>query len=80
MSSPDRALVLGDLHLGPSSAAAVGEDLASLLKAHPGARVIFAGDSFDIDVGPGELGRSRAIGETLQAQPALRAALGRRPT
>jgi hypothetical protein len=77
MASPDRTLVLGDLHLTPRSPGAVGDDLRALLADHAGARVILCGDTFELDIGSAADGRAAALGETLRAQPAVREALGR---
>jgi UDP-2,3-diacylglucosamine pyrophosphatase LpxH len=77
MPSLRATLVLADLHLTSSTAASTGEDLARLLDAHPGARVIFAGDLFDLAIGSNEHGRGHAVRNTLQAQPAIRSAFGR---
>ena len=76
MAGPARTLVLGDLHLTPRSPSSVGDDLRALLAVHPGSRVILAGDTFELDLGSAEHGRAAALGETLRAQPAIRAALG----
>jgi hypothetical protein len=48
MSKAPRTLVLSDLHLVPGGSSALSADLAGLVGAHPGARLIFLGDLFDL--------------------------------
>jgi UDP-2,3-diacylglucosamine pyrophosphatase LpxH len=77
MSSAARTVVLGDLHLIRETPPAVAADLAALVAAHPGARLIFAGDLFDLAAdGPPRPPRA-AIDAVLGAHPTARAALGR---
>jgi hypothetical protein len=77
MSQDSRTLVLSDLHLVPETPRAVGEDLARLVAAHPGARLIFLGDLFDVPaVSPRQPPR-RAVTAALGAHPTARAALAR---
>ncbi|MFT3771138.1 MAG: hypothetical protein QM820_37460 [Minicystis sp.] len=77
MSSVPRTLVLGDLHLIRETPQAVTDDLAALVGAHPGARVVFAGDLFDLPAdGPRRPARE-AVRSVLGAHPAMRAALAR---
>jgi predicted phosphodiesterase len=69
-----RRLVLGDLHLSTHTPAAVGEGLVSLLEAHPGSRVVFAGDFFDVS---SESPRpARALEAGFAAHPGVARALG----
>lgn len=71
MSCVPRTVVVADLHLLRESPHAVASDLASLVAAHAGARIVFAGDLFDL----------AADGDTvtgvLDAHAGARAALGR---
>jgi hypothetical protein len=77
MSAAPRTLVLADLHLIRETPRAVSADLAALIATHPGARVVFAGDLFDLPAdGPPRPARE-AIDAVLGAHPAMRAALGR---
>lgn len=71
-----RTLVLGDLHLTRHSAPELTRDFASLLAAHPGSRVVVAGDFFDLmtDAPHGE--RREAIAGVLGAHPCLGRAIG----
>src|SRR5580704_5462899 len=77
MSSAPRTLVLGDLHLVRETPRPVGEDLAGLLAAHPGARVVVAGDLFDLPAASPRMPPRAAVEAALHAHPAARAALGR---
>jgi UDP-2,3-diacylglucosamine pyrophosphatase LpxH len=43
-----RTLVLGDLHLSTHAPRGAKADLVALLEAHRGARIVFAGDFFDL--------------------------------
>jgi UDP-2,3-diacylglucosamine pyrophosphatase LpxH len=52
-------------------------DLTRLIEAHPGARLIFAGDLFDLAAAPQRRPRAEAVATALEAHPAARAALGR---
>jgi UDP-2,3-diacylglucosamine pyrophosphatase LpxH len=77
MSSAPRTLVLGDLHLVRETPPPVGEDLAGLLAAHPGARVVVAGDLFDLPAASPRMPPRAAVAAALGAHPAARAALAR---
>lgn len=77
MSSAPRTVVLGDLHLIRETPRAVTDDLAALVAAHPGARVVFAGDLFDLPAdGPRRPARD-AVAAVLGAHPAVREAFAR---
>lgn len=75
MSRP-RCLVLGDLHLTRQTSSEVADDVAGLVRAHPGARLVVAGDLLDLSVDSPKGSRDRAIRETFEALPQVRAALG----
>src|SRR5262245_55643753 len=77
MSTPmqRRTVVLADLHLVRSTPAAVTHDLARFIAAHRGARIVFAGDLFDLSSEAPRLPRPRALQEALLAHPVARAAL-----
>jgi len=70
--APPRTLVLADLHLTRGGPRAAGIDLAALVRAHPGARVVFAGDLFDLSA---EHPRP-SVAEALAAQPEVTRAFG----
>src|SRR5262245_38193142 len=77
MSSAPRTIVLGDLHLTRDTPRAVADDLAALVAAHAGARLVFAGDLLDLTAdGPRRPARE-AVAGVLDAHPGVRAALGR---
>jgi hypothetical protein len=67
-----RTIVLGDLHLTRHSQRGVAEDLAALVRAHAGARVVVAGDLLDLSA----VRPQPTIGETMERNATLRAALG----
>lgn len=73
-----RTLVLADLHLTTFTPKAATQDLVRVVREHPGARLVFAGDLFDTSA-EGPVGRSgkppRAL-DALEAWPDVRAALG----
>jgi UDP-2,3-diacylglucosamine pyrophosphatase LpxH len=77
MSYLPRTLILGDLHLVKETPEAVTLDLSRLIEAHPGARIIFAGDLFDLAASMPRRPREEAVAVALEAHPAARAALGR---
>jgi len=68
--------VLGDLHLTRQTPAVVAADAADVVRAHPGARIIIAGDLLDLSVDAPKASRERAIQQTFEALPNVRAALG----
>jgi UDP-2,3-diacylglucosamine pyrophosphatase LpxH len=72
-----RTIVLADLHLIRETPEAVTADLARLIAAHPGARIIFAGDLFDLSSTMPRRPKDEAVVEALEAHPDARAALGR---
>ena len=71
-----RTLVLGDLHLSSHTPRAVSDDLAALVRAHPGARIAVAGDFFDLSAESPRVASDRAIEAGFAAYPHVRAALG----
>ncbi len=77
MSSAPRTVVLADLHLVRETPAALGADLASLVAAHAGDRLLFLGDLFDMPASSPRLPHRQAVTEALGAHPAARAALAR---
>ncbi len=72
-----RTLVLGDLHLTRNTPDRVTVDLARLLGAHGGARVIVAGDLFDLSADSPTTPSERAVREALGAHRPAAEALGR---
>lgn len=70
-----RTLVLADLHLVAQTPKPVGDDLASLVAAHPGARIVIAGDLFDLPSEMPNVARDRALASAMSAQSHVRAAL-----
>lgn len=76
-SCAPRTIVLADLHLIRETPGVVTSDLARLVAAHPGARIVFAGDLFDLSSTMPRRPKSEAVVEALEAHPEARAALGR---
>jgi UDP-2,3-diacylglucosamine pyrophosphatase LpxH len=75
MTTRQRTLVLADLHLVGQTPPALGEDLATLVEAHRGARIVVAGDLFDLPSEMPNLARDKALASALGAQAHVRAAL-----
>ncbi|MCC6554081.1 MAG: hypothetical protein IT372_13835 [Polyangiaceae bacterium] len=75
MSTPPRTVVLADLHIVRKTPAAVTHDLARFVAAHAGARIVIAGDLFDLSSESPWMPRPRALREAISAHPAARAAL-----
>src|SRR6185437_17045234 len=72
-----RTLVLSDLHIYPDTPPAVGEDLARLVAAHPGARIVLLGDLFDLPLSTPRRSQRETVAAALAAHPAPSAALAR---
>jgi UDP-2,3-diacylglucosamine pyrophosphatase LpxH len=77
MSSAPRTVVLADLHLVRETPAVLGADLASLVTAHAGDRLLFLGDLFDLPATQPRRPHRQAVVEALGAHPSARAALAR---
>jgi UDP-2,3-diacylglucosamine pyrophosphatase LpxH len=70
-----RTVVLADLHLVRQTPRDVTADLARFVEAHRGARIVVAGDLFDLSSESPWMPRPRALREALSAHPTARAAL-----
>jgi UDP-2,3-diacylglucosamine pyrophosphatase LpxH len=70
-----RTVVLADLHLVRQTPREVTDDLARFVAAHAGARIVVAGDLFDLSSESPRMPRPRALREALAAHPTARAAL-----
>lgn len=70
-------MVLADLHLTRSTPRRITDDLARFVTEHAGARIVFAGDLFDLSAESPRVPREHAVEETILAHPAARAALAR---
>ncbi len=77
MSCTRRTLVLADLHLVRDTPRAQSLDLGAFVEAHPGARLVVAGDLFDLPSSLPRLPRDQAVIAALGAHPEVRAALAR---
>ncbi|HEY4116991.1 MAG TPA: metallophosphoesterase [Byssovorax sp.] len=70
-------VVLGDLHLTRASPPDVSRDLAAVLAAHAGRRVVFDGDLFDWSADAARASKgTAALADVLGRNPIARAALG----
>lgn len=76
-SSAPRTVVLADLHLTRSTPRRITDDLARFVADHAGARIVFAGDLFDLSAESPRAPREQAVEDTVRAHPAARAALAR---
>ena len=70
-----RTIVIGDLHLVRDTPAGVIEDFLRLLREHAGARLVVAGDLFDLSADHPGKEKGQALREALAAQPAIKRAL-----
>lgn len=77
MTVSPRTIVLADLHLVRETPRAITSDLARLVADHPGARLVFAGDLFDLPAATPRLPHREAVTSALGAHAAARAALAR---
>lgn len=77
MHSPPRMLALGDVHLTRSTPRAISDDLARLVEKHAGARIVIAGDLFDLSADLPKQPLDRAIDEVFTVHSEAKAALGR---
>jgi UDP-2,3-diacylglucosamine pyrophosphatase LpxH len=69
-------IVVSDAHLGPTSPAGAGRDLARLVAAYGGTEVILAGDIFDLSFAPTTGHSAELLKAILEAHPELCQALG----
>ncbi|MBK8254632.1 MAG: hypothetical protein IPK82_18460 [Polyangiaceae bacterium] len=69
-----RTLVLADLHLVGQTPKSLGDDLCALVRAHPGSRIVVAGDLFDLPSEMPNLARDKALASVMEAQSHVRAA------
>lgn len=70
-----RTIVLGDLHLVRETPIAVIDDLVRVVEAHRGARVVFAGDLFDLSADHPGKERTAALRDAVASQPRVQALL-----
>jgi predicted phosphodiesterase len=66
-----RTVILADLHVTRVGSPAVGEALVAFVRAHAGARIVFAGDLLDLSAEP-----MSSLAEALAAQPEIVRAFG----
>lgn len=77
MNNSLRMVALGDVHLTRSTPRTVSNDLARLVEMHPGARIVIAGDLFDLSADLPKLPLVRAIDEVFATHVRVKSALGR---
>lgn len=70
-------VALGDVHLTRTTPRTVSDDLARLIEKHSDARLVIAGDLFDLSADSPKLPLDRAIDEVLTTHASVKAALGR---
>lgn len=70
-----RTVVLGDLHLVKESPAALVADLRALAEAHRGARLVVAGDLFDLSADYPGVSKSLALRRAFEETPRVRQVL-----
>jgi len=75
MTRGPRTIILGDLHLVRGTPAKVIDDLLELILAHAGARLVFAGDLFDLSADHPGVNKARALSDAISQQPRVRRAL-----
>jgi UDP-2,3-diacylglucosamine pyrophosphatase LpxH len=73
-------VALGDVHLTRSTPRAVSDDLARLVETHPGARIVIAGDLFDLSADLPKQPLQRAIDEVFTTHAQVKSALGQHIT
>lgn len=70
-----RTLVVGDLHIVRDTPTGAIDDLVRVVQDHRGARIVFAGDLFDLSADHPGTEKDRALRAALESQPRVRAAL-----
>src|SRR5512139_2824556 len=71
-----RTIVAGDLHLVRDTPKGVVDDAVRLLREHPGARVVFVGDLFDLSADhPGEQ-KGAALRQAVETHASFARAMG----
>ena len=70
-----RTIVLADLHLTRHTPEAVARDLVRLVREHAGARLVFAGDLFDLSAETPPVPRERGVEVGLERYPDVARAL-----
>jgi predicted phosphodiesterase len=71
-----RTIVVGDLHLVRDTPKGAVEDAVRLVTEHPGARLVFLGDLFDLSADHPGAPRARALRDAVQTHAGFARALG----
>jgi len=72
------AIILSDLHLGPTCPPDTAAAAARVIRRHPGHEVILLGDTFDLSIDPPELDPALSVSRHLVANPEFKEALRER--
>ena len=72
------AIILSDLHLGPTCPKDTAQVAAEVIRRHPGHDVLLLGDTFDLSVDPPGLDPAQSAAAHLARNPALRQSLRER--
>jgi UDP-2,3-diacylglucosamine pyrophosphatase LpxH len=73
-----RTIVVADIHLTKAAPAALVADLVRVVEAHPGDRIVFDGDLFDLSAEPdAHADRAAAVHQVLDVHATFRDALAR---
>jgi hypothetical protein len=72
------AIILSDLHLGPTCPPDTAAAAARVIRRHPGHEVILLGDTFDLSIDPPKLDPALSVSSHLAANPQFREALRER--
>lgn len=76
MGKPTRTIAVGDLHLVRDTPSGVVEDAVQLLRDHPGARVVFLGDLFDLSADHPGAPKGPALRQAVETHAPFARALG----
>ncbi len=72
------AIILSDLHLGPTCPPDTAVAAARVIRRHPGHEVILLGDTFDLSIDPPKLDPALSVSRHLAANPEFKDALRER--
>lgn len=76
MGTPTRTIAVGDLHLVRDTPKGVVDDAVRLLEDHPGARIVFLGDLFDLSADHPGREKGPALREAVETHAPFARALG----
>ncbi|NUO50613.1 MAG: hypothetical protein HOV80_17300 [Polyangiaceae bacterium] len=76
MATPTRTIAVGDLHLVRDTPKGVVDDAVRLLQDHPGARIVFLGDLFDLSADHPGAEKGPALKQAVETHAPFARALG----